>query len=336
MKNKKTLIISAASACALIILILIIVLSVKSCSKDDKDDSPKETHTHTYATEWSKNATKHWHASTCGDDVKGDEADHTYGQWSVVKEATKTEKGQEKRSCTICGYEDYKDIAVIVSYTVNWVNYDDSILEKDTLVEPGTIPTYDSQTPTKDVYDGYEYTFKGWDKEISAVNGDVTYKAQYDSTLVYEYTTNTDDTLTITKYTGSKTEVVIPSKIDGKTVTALGDVKNYMFKSNSVTSVKIPDSVITLKSYVFEMCTNIKKFIVGNGVKTIENNVFHYFSSVNIYYNGTLDEWNSISIGNNVPEIDIVLYYYSESKPTDNANKYWHYVDGEVTVWEQQ
>ena len=334
MKNKKALIVSVASACALIILILIIVLSVKSCSKDDKDDSSKETHTHTYATEWSKNETKHWHASTCGDDVKGDEADHTYGEWSVVKEATTTEKGQEKRSCAICGYEDYKDIAVIVSYTVTWVNYDDSILEKDTLVKLGTIPTYDSDEPVKDVYDGYEYTFKGWDKEISAVNGDVTYKAQYDSTLVYEYTTNTDGTLTITKYTGSKTQVVIPSTIDGKTVTALGDGNDYMFNNSSVTSVKIPDTVITLKRNVFEMCTNIKKIIVGNGVTTIENNVFHYISSINIYYNGTLDEWTSISIGTNVPVIDIVLYYYSESKPVDNANKYWHYVDGAVTVWE--
>ena len=37
----------------------------------------------------------------------------------------------------------------------------------------------------------------------------------------YEYSV-TDNKVTITKYTGSATEVVIPDNIDGKTVTTIG------------------------------------------------------------------------------------------------------------------
>ena len=38
----------------------------------------------------------------------------------------------------------------------------------------------------------------------------------------YEYTENQNGGITITDYLGSDTDVVIPSKIDGKTVTEIG------------------------------------------------------------------------------------------------------------------
>ncbi|MCQ2086766.1 MAG: hypothetical protein MJZ37_01635 [Bacilli bacterium] len=38
-------------------------------------------------------------------------AKHTYGEDVVVKEATCTEKGSKKRTCTVCGYEDVRDIS---------------------------------------------------------------------------------------------------------------------------------------------------------------------------------------------------------------------------------
>ena len=39
----------------------------------------------------------------------------------------------------------------------------------------------------------------------------------------FEYEVNEDGGVTITKYTGNDTEVVIPSKIGGKKVTSIGD-----------------------------------------------------------------------------------------------------------------
>ncbi len=69
------------------------------------------------------------------------------------------------------------------NYTVTWKNDDGSVIKTDTVKE-GTVASYDGATPTKASDAEYSYTFKSWDKELSAVNADVVY------TVVYELTKN--------------------------------------------------------------------------------------------------------------------------------------------------
>ena len=66
-------------------LTALMALSFVGCGGDE--------HTHTYSDAWSHNATKHWHAATCGDDLIKDEGDHTGGT------ATCTEQAE----CEVCG-----------------------------------------------------------------------------------------------------------------------------------------------------------------------------------------------------------------------------------------
>ena len=63
--------------------------------------------------------------------------------------------------------------------------------------------------------------------------------------------------------------------------------------------------------------------------------------TVTVFYSGNdSEEWDAIDIaeGNvrltkdNITVKKCVIYYYSETEPTE-ANKYWHYVDGVPTVW---
>ena len=61
-------------------------------------------HVHAYGTEWKSDATNHWHECTADDGAKNDVAAHTAGGWITDKEATETEKGQQHRECTVCGY----------------------------------------------------------------------------------------------------------------------------------------------------------------------------------------------------------------------------------------
>ena len=49
-------------------------------------------------------------------------------------------------------------------------------------MEYGETPVYEGETPTKAATAEYTYTFKGWDKDIVAVEGDTTYTAQFDRT----------------------------------------------------------------------------------------------------------------------------------------------------------
>ena len=67
------------------------------------------------------------------------------------------------------------------SYTVTWVD-GDGIATTDT-VDYGTIPTA-PENPTKSSDGIYTYTFSDWDKEITAVTGDVTYTAQFDEFVI--------------------------------------------------------------------------------------------------------------------------------------------------------
>ncbi len=103
---------------------------------------------------------------------KTDKYTYTFSKWSpditsVTESVTYTAQFSE----------------TINTYTVTWQNYNGTILETDRNVAYGDIPTYDSATPTRENTSQYIYTFKGWSPSVSEVTGNVTYTAQYSSTL---------------------------------------------------------------------------------------------------------------------------------------------------------
>lgn len=66
-------------------------------------------------------------------------------------------------------------------YTVTWVNYDGTEMEKDENVPYGIMPSYDGATPSKPAAAGIAYSFKGWTPEVSTISGDITYTAVYEA-----------------------------------------------------------------------------------------------------------------------------------------------------------
>lgn len=87
---------------------------------------------HSYSTEWKSDADSHWHECTCGE--RSDEGSHTFGDWTVTKEATETADGSRERKCTVCGYVQSDKISAIGGAT-------------DDTESGGTDSSGDSDTP---------------------------------------------------------------------------------------------------------------------------------------------------------------------------------------------
>ncbi|MBQ3673655.1 MAG: InlB B-repeat-containing protein [Paludibacteraceae bacterium] len=71
----------------------------------------------------------------------------------------------------------------VATYTVTWENYDGTVLETDADVEEGTTPEYNGAEPFHDANEQYSYTFAGWSPAISPITADISYTAQFDSTV---------------------------------------------------------------------------------------------------------------------------------------------------------
>src|SRR5215472_11411424 len=79
------------------------------------------------------------------------------------------------------------------------------------------------------------------------------------------YTTN-NDTVTITGYTGTNDDVVIPSTIDGLPVTSIGA---NAFQYARINTVTIPSSVTNIGDSAFRNCMSLTSITIPNSVASI-------------------------------------------------------------------
>ena len=66
-------------------------------------------HVHIFSEEWTWDETNHWHVATCGHEEVSDKAEHSFGNWEIITEATEEAEGLRERSCTVCGYKEVSD-----------------------------------------------------------------------------------------------------------------------------------------------------------------------------------------------------------------------------------
>lgn len=105
----------------------------------------------------------------------------------------------------------------------------------------------------------------------------------------YTYTTLSDGTLSITGYTGSERDLVIPAQLDGIPVTS---ISNNAFQDNSALySVVIPEGITEIGAQAFYGCGNLADIDLPSTLESVAANSFEetaYFNNPNRWFNGCL------------------------------------------------
>lgn len=88
----------------------------------------------------------------------------------------------------------------------------------------------------------------------------------------YTYNLNSNDEATLTKYTGTDKEVVIPSSIDGYPVVGISS----LFSGNTtIESVTIPNTVLTIGGSSFRNASGLKTVVIPASVTKIDSSAFY-------------------------------------------------------------
>lgn len=346
MKNMKLLFIPLTIFCA---------TALVSCGEHSNGNSTtneQSTHEHTYANTYSTNEYIHWYDDTCGHGTKMNIEIHTYGEWSIIREATEESKGSMKRTCSVCGYEDIEEIDLLPhthTYSDTWSIDEDYHWHQDTCGH-------------STISDMYVHTFENG---ICSVCGYVSLSIAY-------YADNTCGILGINKdFSGN---LVIPTYYNGCLVTR---IEEYAFSGCSkLTSISIPDSLTSISSNAFVNCDNMtfnkfdNGYYLGNennpylilfkaksndiytcninkDCKSINSCAFdncNNLTSISIpssvvnlgincenlktlYYDGTIEEWLNIKRYNSfmgLNDYNLECFYIKDENGTEqyNENKY--------------
>ena len=83
-----------------------LLLTLSACGAD--------AHTHTFSSDWSKDAEYHWHAATCEHTEEvSEKAKHTWNEGRVVTPATCHSVGVKEFACTVCGQTKQENIPML-------------------------------------------------------------------------------------------------------------------------------------------------------------------------------------------------------------------------------
>ena len=109
-----------------------------------------------------------------------------------------------------------------------------------------------------------------------------------------------------------------------KDITIADSVTNIgklAFKNcSSLENIIIPNSVEVINSYTIYNCNNITRVTIPTGVTTIDKKAFCECTNLtDIYYGGTEEQWNKMSISSENDELENVTIHYKRDIPLTTA-----------------
>ena len=217
----------------------------------------------------------------------------------------------------------------VKTYTVKWVDEDETTLIYQKDYEYGAMPKFEGVEPTKAADAQYTYTFKGWNKDYTEVKGNQTYVAVYEKTT-NKYTVKWVDEDETTLIDQKDYEYGAMPKFEGVEPTKAADAQyTYTFKGwdKDYTEVKGNQTYVA----VYEKTTNKYNvtYDLNGGEWTEATNEFKYEYKATVEVIKTVPTregykfsgWRSeeVTIENDaftMPAKDVVLKAVWEANPT--------------------
>lgn len=135
----------------------------------------------------------------------------------------------------------------------------------------------------------------------------------------YRYENIDGNSIIFWEYLGSDTDLVVPEKIDGKTVTMLA--RGAFYNQANLKSITLPKTLTYIKGCAFWGCTSLESVVIPDGVSTIEEYAFaecYSLKSVTIPKSVTLIGDRLFFLLNS----DITIYGYEGSYAQSYVNSY--------------
>ena len=251
-------------------------------------------HEHTYAEEWTTDATHHWHEATCEHTGEKDGyAEHTWDGGTVTTAATCTEAGEKTYTCTVCSATKTEPIpATGHSWNGGTVTTAATCTEAGektytctvcsatkTEVIAATGHTYAEEWSSDNTHHWHEATCghdvkEDYAEHVFEKGVCITCGCTQPVTEGLEYTLiNNDTEYEVSGYgmtIGS--EIFIPSAHNGLPVTSIGP--NAFSECEWIKSVFIPDSITSIGDYAFEECYSLTSIVIPDSVTSIGDGAF--------------------------------------------------------------
>lgn len=136
---------------------------------------------------------------------------------------------------------------------------------------------------------------------------------------IYTYSVSKEKA-TITGCTSAQGQLVIPVSLGGYPVTTIGDFA-FSYCSYGPESITIPDGVTSIGKYAFECCDRLRNITIPNSVTSIGEGAFSGCIELkDVYFYGTEEEWNKISIGSDNESLTNATIHFVFTKTTLSNN----------------
>lgn len=145
-------------------------------------------------------------------------------------------------------------------------------------------------------------------ENLSVYAPEVVSEERY-SNDTFDYVLLKDGSVMITGFSensGDVTELIFPSEIDGKKVSAIADQSFYL--EMTVARVVIPEGVTYIGSEAFYGCVRLEMLSLPTTLAVIREGAFDFCDYLNgVSYAGTHEAWKSVKVGVNNPALGYVL-----------------------------